>query len=769
MAETKKDIIIFTAQVSKVASTKKEWKHIVVKMNEELNYKGKIKNAYSSYKDKKTGKDIYVENIYGESLPVIEGLNVTFTCEVNLKSGRAFLNCVSWVYAQPDTDKSVKSFLKSTLGKQKVLSSKRIDEMFKQYGNNCLEFLRSGNTSALFKFFCPKGASKEAMSNLDRACQIVQSNINDNDFVARLSELGVKPEYTRKIIEKLGIEDIETLKENPYVCMEVPGISFRICDQLAVSLNANMETPARIVACTEDLLKNSLRRESNLYADVSTIMKQSLIQLNSKTITPKMWSNAISENLKSSEPKFQAYKNTIMLAKDADNEIDSCRKIRKIQENSKGKFDENKIKKIAVEFNEKGEETRGFKLTDEQVNAIVRSLTNKVSIITGGPGTGKTTITQMIIQIWKSIDSRPVTCMAPTGKAATRMSEQTHEKAQTIHKTVRIIPGEDNEVDSELEKVQSGLIIVDESSMIDMETMRKMIDCIPPTSTLIFLGDIDQLPSVGKGDVLHQMIISNAIAVSKLTATKRQAEGSPIIENARRINTGVTDLLYDNEIFKFVSAKDSDVKMLSELYLKKVEEYGISQVAILCPLRQATKYNYQMVANNLNQIIRDAVNPDEEGKNFIEVKVNNEKTIFRVGDRVMSWKNKDDVANGDIGRIVSIEEDEYHEWTVEILWENGSTSKYEREDMENISLAYCMSIHKSQGSEYKCVIIPMMKEHSSCQIHSRNLLYTGVTRAKKECILVGSQDAIKGAIKKEKINSRTSHFGARLALAAQMA
>ena len=759
------EIISFTANVMKIVSTKTEWKHIAVIMDKELNYNGKVKNQYSSFQNK-AGNIVYVEHIYGEYLPVIEGLNVTFTCKVNSKNGRTFLNCTSWTYAQPDTDKSVKAFLKSTLGKEKILSTHRINEMFKQYGNNCIEFLRSGNTSALFKFFCPKGASQDAMSNMDRACKLIQSNIDDNEFVASMSELGIKPTVTHKIIEKLGITTIEELKRNPYACVEVPGISFKQCDQIAIAIQANMETPERIVACTEAVLSSYLNRGSNLYADACTVRDETLKQLNNKNISKEMWSSAVLANLNSKKAKFFVYKNTIMLAKDADNELDACRQIRKIQENSKGKFDETRIRKIAVKFNEKGEKERGFKLTDEQVNAIVRSLTNKVSIITGGPGTGKTTITQMIIQIWKSLDSRPVTCMAPTGKAATRMSEQTGEKAQTIHKTVRIIPGEENE--EELERVQSGLIIVDESSMIDMETMRKMIDCIPATSTLIFLGDIDQLPSVGKGDVLHQMIISNAIAVSKLTATKRQAEGSPIIENARRINTGVTDLLYDDKIFKFINAKDADVQLLSKLYLEKVKEYGISQVAILCPLRKPTRYNYQMVADNLNKLIRDAINPHEEEKNFIEVRQGTEKTVFREGDRVMSWKNKDDVANGDIGKIVSIDEDEFHDWNVKILWENGNESEYTRSDMENVSLAYCMSIHKSQGSEYKCVIIPMMKEHSSCQIHSRNLLYTGVTRAKKECILVGNQDAIKNAIKKEKINSRTSHFGARLASAAQM-
>lgn len=763
------EVITFTGVTHKVYNTSSQWKHITVSMDKPVEYSGKTEDSTFTYKaGNKNTK--YLEHVYGEYLPVIEGLSVTVTCEVNKRNGKTFLNCTNWVYAKPNNDATVKAFLKSTLGKEKVLSTRKIVEMVVQYGQDCLEYLKSGNTVALFPFFCSKGATPEAMEKMERACEIIKSNFDNNDFMIEMSKIGVSPITTRKIMDSAEIFSMEELKQNPYICMDVPGISFRQCDQIAASIGAAMDTPERIVACTEATLNAILNRNSNLYANTLLIRDETLKQLNNKDITKEMWLSAIQNNLKSKKPKFFALtsggNSTIMLAKDADNELHTTQKIRTIQNNKKGKFDASLIRKIATKLNNEGEKTRGFKLTDEQIAAIVTSLSNKVSIITGGPGTGKTTITQMIIQIWKKLDGRPVTCMAPTGKAATRMKEQTGENAQTIHKTVRIIP--DEEVEN-LEKVTSGLIIIDESSMIDMETMTKMIECIPESATVIFLGDVDQLPSVGKGDVLHQMIISNAVALSKLTATKRQASGSPIIENAKRINTGDSNLLYDNDLFEFVKATDSDTKKLTDLYLEKVKEYGVSQVAILCPLRKPTKYNYKMCSDNLNRIIRDCINPETADKNSLEVRQGDTKIKFRVGDRVMSWKNKDDIANGDIGVITKIEEDEFHEWNTSIQWENGLETVLSRTDMENISLAYSMSIHKSQGSEYKCVILPMMSEHMSCQIHSRNLLYTGVTRAKKECIIFGDGNAVKKAIGRVTTTKRTSYLGARLASAAQHA
>ena len=757
--------VSFNATVERTYSTNTQWKHVSVTSYQQFEG-GEIPKSIA---DKISFiKPVWRGEVFGENLPLIEGLNVHFDCVVvtSQKNGKKYLNCVSWNYAKPDNLRAVKSFLMSTLGREKLLSSTKIIKMISNYGNEILKIFKEGNTNALFPIFCPTGSSKESVEKMEKAIKLIKGKFDNNEFIAEMSELGISPVTTNRIIEQAGITSVEELKKNPYACMNVGGIGFKTCDQIAVALNAALDSPERIIACTEATISAILTRSSNLYLDLTAAREETLKQLNNPNITRNMWTSAISSNLKSTSPKFYAHKETdgkinIMLTKDANNELVASRKIRALQNNGFNVYDESIIGNLANKINQNEADKRGFMLTEEQISAIVRSLSNKVSIITGGPGTGKTTITQMIIQIWKLMSNDPVTCMAPTGKAATRMSEQTGEKAQTIHKTVRIIPGEENE--ENLEKLTRGLIIVDESSMIDQETLTKMICCVPSGSTVIFLGDIDQLPSVGKGDVLNQMIKSGAIAVSRLTATKRQASGSPIIENATKINHGDYHLTYDDSIFEFVKASDKDVELLKKLYLSKVNQYGIDQVAVLCPLRQSTKAGHKMVSENLNLVIRDAVNPKTTNTKFIEAKHGNGKLDFRVGDRVMSWKNKDDVANGDIGTITDITEDEFHEWKVQIKWENGNNSELSRTDMENISLAYSMSIHKSQGSEYKCVIMPIMIEHSTCKIHSRNLIYTGVTRAKKECIIFGDNLAVKKAIERANVNTRTSFLAVRLA------
>lgn len=759
-------VFSFVAEVTRVYSTNLQWRRVAVRSNEEFDGS----NIPLNYLNKPFLKPIYEADIYGENLPLIEGLRVKFFCEksISKKNGKVYLNCVSWSYEKPDSIVSIKSFLFATLGKEKLLSHARISKLMDRYGKDIISVFRDGNTNALFPVFCPKGSSKEQVDKMETAIKSIREKFENQDFIAEMSAIGISPVLANRIITQLGITSTEELKKNPYICMNISGVGFKKCDQIAVALNAALDSPERIVACTEATVSAILTRGSNLYLELDLAREETLKQLNNPNITRNMWVKAINDNLHSSKPKFFAHKDksgkiTLMLTIDADNEVKASRKLKALQTDSHAIYDETAINKLANSINENEKDKRGFMLTEEQIAAIVRSLSNKVSIITGGPGTGKTTITQMIIQIWKMLSTDPVTCMAPTGKAATRMSEQTGEKAQTIHKTVRIIPGEEN---SELERLHRGLIIIDESSMIDQETLTKMITCVPNGSTVIFLGDIDQLPSVGKGDVLNQLIKSGAIAVSRLTATKRQAAGSPIIDNATKINHGDYHLSYDDKNFEFIKGCDSDIEKLKTLYLQKVQQYGIDQVAVLCPLRQPTKAGHKMVSENLNVVIRDAVNPKTSETKFIEAKHGTGKLEFRENDRVMSWKNKDDVANGDIGTITKIAENDFREWEVTIKWENGGESVYSKADMENVSLAYSMSIHKSQGSEYKCVIMPIMIEHSTCKIHSRNLIYTGVTRAKKECIIFGDTTAVKKAVERATVNSRTSYLGERLAASA---
>lgn len=757
-------IISFRAKVETIYNSNLQWKKINVSSYEAF------EGGYTpkSIAGKKFIRQIYYGDVYGENLPLIEGLIVKLNCKIKEgKNGKKFLNCIGWSYEKPDNLQSIKAFLMGTLGKNHLLSSNKIKELLNKYDSEILNIFKSGNTNALFPIFCPKGSKPEAIEKMENAISCIRDNYENNEFVAQMSEIGISPLITNKIMDKLHIYNIEELKKNPYACMSISGVGFKKCDQMAIALNAALDSNERIIACTEAVLSAMLSSKSSLFLGLDSVREETLKQLNNPNISRNKWNKAIAENLKTKEPIFFIGKGekkgslTIMLTKDADNEIIASRKIHSLKSDRQNLFNADMIRKIADKINNEEAKKRGFKLTDEQISAIERSLSNKVSVITGGPGTGKTTITQMIIQIWKMLSNDPVTCMAPTGKAATRMKEQTGENAQTIHKTVRIIPGEEEE---NLERLKRGLIIIDESSMIDQETLTKMICCVPNGSTVIFLGDIDQLPSVGKGDVLAQLIKSRVIAISRLTATKRQAAGSPIIDNAQKINKGIGDLTWDNEIFEFYKAADADIDFMTNLYLQKVKEYGIEQVAVLCPLRKPTKAGHKMVSENLNIVLRDVLNPKTEGMRTIEARHGDGKLEFRPGDRVMSWKNKEEVANGDIGTISDISENEFHEWIVKIAWESGNFSNYSISDMENVSLAYSMSIHKSQGSEYKCVIMPIMSEHSTCQIHSRNLVYTGVTRAKKECIIVGDIVALKKAIAKANTNTRNSYLAERLRL-----
>ena len=708
-------------------------------------------------------KPVYHAYVYGEDLPLIEGLNVKLVCKVTRSKDKIFLNCESWTYTKPENLSAIRSFLFATLGKEKLLSSYKIDSLLKKYGSIVVDIFKAGNTNALFPIFCSKGSLTENVERMEKAIRTIKERYENDDFVAKMSELGFNPVLTHKIIDQAGITSIEELKDNPYACMKVSGVGFKTCDQIAVALDAALDSPERIVACTEATMSAISKNTQDLYFDSNSVMQETLKQLNNKNITVAMWSKAVMNNFKGDQPKFfirnTGNKTTMMLKSDADNELIASRKIRALQSDCGSTFSRELVSKIANKINDDGEATRGYRFTDEQVNAMVNALSNKVSIITGGPGTGKTTITQVVIQIWKSLSNLPITCMAPTGKAATRMKEQTGEAAQTIHKTVKIIPGEET---TDLERLKKGLIIIDESSMIDQETLTKMICCIPNGSTVIFLGDINQLPSVGKGDVLHQLIVSGAIATSRLTATKRQAAGSPIIDNAQKIINDDYNLVYDNKEFKFVQGVDNDVEKFKQLYLSKIKQYGVEQVAVLCPLRQPTKHEFRMTSDSLNIYIREALNPKTDKTVCLEAKHGSGKLEFRVGDRVMSWANKDDVANGDIGKIVGINEDEYHEWTVDIDWETGVTSHYSRDDMSKVSLAYSMSIHKSQGSEYKCVIMPIMSQHK-CKIHNKNLIYTGITRAKKECIIFGDKKAVKDTILTNNSSTRHSYLGERLA------
>lgn len=272
------------------------------------------------------------------------------------------------------------------------------------------------------------------------------------------------------------------------------------------------------------------------------------------------------------------------------------------------------------------------------------------------------------------------------------------------------------------------------------------------------------LPSVGKGDVLNQLIKSGVVPVAKLTETFRQKKGSLIVDNAYKVNNGDTNLEFDQDTFALYRLEDTenDMERFKKFYASKIKQYGVENVMILCPRRRAVEgKKLFFVSDTINKVLQDVANPKDDSKPEAKVKVASGEVLFRVGDRLMQWKNKKDSSNGDIGTLKDImmvdgEVNFVIEWEVD-----KSISRYNFSDMESITLAYSMSIHKSQGSEAQCVIMPFMKEHKS-PLFQRNLLYTGITRAKKECIIVGDKESVDTCIKTEVTGTRVSYLSQRL-------
>ena len=396
-------------------------------------------------------------------------------------------------------------------------------------------------------------------------------------------------------------------------------------------------------------------------------------------------------------------------------------------------------------------ETEGIEYDDVQKEAIETALRSRVMVLTGLPGTGKTTTTLGIIAALE-LFRKKVLCAAPTGRAAKRMSEATGKDAMTIHRMLGFTPsgGFDHDEDNPL---QGDVLIVDEASMIDILLMNSLMKAVPPTMRLIFVGDTDQLPSVGAGNVLRDVIDSGVVPVVRLTRIFRQAQTSRIITNAHRINRGEYPDVSNGKDSDFFFIRDTDAEHVAEEIvnlvrnrLPKAYGYEPRDIQVLAPMK-----NGAAGTNNLNVKLQDAVNPDGD---FIQ----SGAFKYRVGDKVMQIRNdyKKNVFNGDIGFVREIDTDE-HVMTVTF---DGEDVEYEKGDMGEITLAYACTIHKSQGSEYPVVVMPILMSHYV--MLQRNLVYTGVTRARKICVVIGDGRAMHQAIGNQVVLKRNTRLKERL-------
>ena len=539
---------------------------------------------------------------------------------------------------------------------------------------------------------------------------------------------GIAPYLRREIEAKYGEDKaVETIERNPYQLAEdISGIGFKKADAIASTLGITGDDPRRIRAGLKYVMTERLTNGHCCMLRLSLVIvaaNKDHLHLTQKVVAAEV-DAAISAGLIAEDigmiylPEYQKAEQYVANA------------LLSLRENRKALYGSGD----AAAYADMATRQTGIKYNDEQRTAISMAATEGVMILTGGPGTGKTTTLRGMLAVLTHYGYTYELC-APTGRAAKRMSEMTGEEARTIHRMLGFQSGQ-FEYD-EMKPLAADVIICDEVSMVDLLLMQSLLKAIKPVGRLILIGDNDQLPSVGPGKVLGDMIDSHTIPTVKLTYIHRQQNGSRIVMNAHRIINGMWPEVNNSKGSDFFYKEVKDYDECSDEVLTLVSgrlatAYPGMTVQVLCPRRSDTP----TCCNKMNELIQEAVNPRGP---FVE----HYGTIYRKGDRVMQTKNNyaKEVFNGSLGEIVSVVGD-----MVYVKFDDDDRELlYMNEDLSELDLAYATTIHKSQGSEYDIVILTMMKSDTS--MLRRNLVYTAVTRAKKVCIIVGQRDAMDYALR----------------------
>ncbi len=559
---------------------------------------------------------------------------------------------------------------------------------------------------------------------------------------------GISPTYAQKVFKTYGDDSIRIIKDNPYqLARDIWGIGFKTADATAQKLGIGKESEMRIDAGVEYVL-NELSNDGHTCYPVDKFLEeaQKLLEVDANLVAARLAAIEQEERIVTAPLTIDGQLTACVWLKT----FHVCeqgigKELGRLQ-NGKSELRDVKVKS-AIEWAEK---KLNIQLAENQRKAVGASLTEKVHIITGGPGTGKSTITKVILLVTHQLTQK-IMLAAPTGRAAKRMAEITGMKASTIHSLLEFdfnIGGFKRNRENPLD---CDLLIVDEASMIDTVLMFSLLKAIPTHARVIFVGDVDQLPSVGAGNVLMDLIVSQKIPVTRLTEIFRQAASSKIIVNAHRVNAGEFPDLSNDKSGDFFFIPEEDPGKLTDLIVNLVDSrlpkaYGFDSfddIQVLAPMNRGTIGN-----RNLNEVLQKKLNPSYDplvkmGRSFHE------------DDKVMQIKNNydKDVYNGDVGRIKKIDKMEQE---VVVIFD-GREVFYDFTELDELTLAYAVSIHKYQGSECPCVVMPLVMGHY--MMLYKNLIYTGITRGKKLVVLVGSKKAIAMAVKNDKAVRRFTGLG----------
>ena len=592
------------------------------------------------------------------------------------------------------------------------------------------------------------------------------------DLLLFLQPHGITPAYAVRIYRAYGADALSVVRENPYrLAMDIHGIGFVTADAAARKLGFEPDSPLRVQAGILYVLQKATD-DGNVYMPQPLLVKEAAEKLD---VAPELVLEGIrsleaDERLVREWPE-QPPQPVTPVTEDGqpvaetqeDDEGPSIYLKRYHHCESKTAFYLQRLLRSpkAVRFSnvdalvDKVTGELPMTLAPEQLEAVRTAARSKVMVLTGGPGTGKTTIINAIIRLFGEVRAR-ILLAAPTGRAAKRMAETSGREARTIHRLLEYSPKEDGFARNEDNPLACGLLVVDESSMMDILLFYHLLKAVPLGATLVLVGDVHQLPSVGPGNVLADIIASEAVPVVRLTEIFRQSAESEIICNAHMINRGQVPSLESrrDRLSDFYFIHEDDPQKVADLVVELVRQHiprrfgldPVDDVQVLTPMRRGA-----VGVEELNQRLQAALNPHG-------LEVRRGERAFRLHDKVMQVRNNydKDVFNGDMGRIVFLDGKER---TLSVSFDERVVP-YDFDELDELTPAYAISIHKSQGSEYPAVVIPLMRQHY--MLLQRNLVYTGVTRGKKLVVLVGESRALHMAVKNNRTHRRHTRLARRL-------
>lgn len=651
----------------------------------------------------------------------------------------------------PETESEVCKFLMrncSSLGKTMA------SHIVERFGMNTLDVC-AHHCKQLFDI--PRIDDK-VIAKLNDACL---SALVRADVLKLLQGVDISPSAINTLVETYGNETIHVLENNPY--KPVPILGFAVMDHIALAMGEPVDSERRMTCATIEALHIACQKTGSMCAEESAILARMA------AFTPQVSAERQKEALDSVAKAYSVIKQGKYYY-DKDDFLAERKMSAKIVELASAKpVKEREIEDAFIKW----QKVNSIILSPRQAEAV-RNLKYRISIVTGGPGTGKTTCLRAIMDVYHMVwPDEHILLMAPTGLAAKRMAESTGMNSSTIHKACGLIPANNSSgFTAQGDCTICGFIGIDEMSMVGEHLFAYAIDAVlsSPSTRIVLLGDTDQLAPVARGDVLRDLIKCGVIKTVRLDVNYRQGSTSTITDASIKIRenrayTGDTrNLVFDNE-FRFIPVVNKDkekeaneiMNHIVEEYLNGVSKYGMEGTIVLTPTHydKGTPSGY-LCKNRVNTAIQAVVNPKTDDKFCVEIG----KQLFMVGDRIIQRKNTEQVINGDLGTIQSIVQLE-SDVAVEIYFDSkGETLVYNNEDMKDIELAYAITVHSSQGCEFPCCIIPVSMTYGV--MLTKPLYYTGITRAKKKLVMIGDEEALKYALQNFRKQTRKSLLGPRI-------